>query len=443
MPTNTQNSDATNVTEKSKRAKRLYTAIWRWHFYAGLLVIPITILLGLTGSIYLFKPYVEPILYRDMWQVAVQDERVAADAEIAAAKAAYPDLSLRSLTPGDTLEKATEIGMRNEAGETILVYTNPYSGEVTGDIVRDDMFMRKVRAIHGTLLLGDAGSYIVELTACWAIVLLITGIYLWWPRPTWRVMGVFWPRLSQGKRIFWRDLHAVVAMYASAIILTLIMTGLPWSQLWGGSLDRIQDATGQNTPAVANRFGPAPFKSTVNGNDAISVAQAIEIAEDNGLPRGYTLDLPRGEDGVYRFWVTPIDVDQTQYLYLDQYSGEVVGAAGWDSYPATAKAVTMGIRLHQGELFGIANLLLMLFAALSMVWMSATAAIMWWQRRPSGKIGAPKLPDNWTIPRGITIITIALGIFYPLVGVSLIILFLLDKFIIRHLPGAKGFFNLT
>jgi len=33
-----------------------YNLAWRWHFYAGLFVIPFLILLSVTGIIYLFKP---------------------------------------------------------------------------------------------------------------------------------------------------------------------------------------------------------------------------------------------------------------------------------------------------------------------------------------------------------------------------------------------------
>ena len=33
----------------------LYRALWRWHFFAGLICAPIVILLAVTGALYLFK----------------------------------------------------------------------------------------------------------------------------------------------------------------------------------------------------------------------------------------------------------------------------------------------------------------------------------------------------------------------------------------------------
>ena len=41
-----------------------YAAIWRWHFYAGMLCIPFVIWLALTGSIYLWRPQIEGWLDR-------------------------------------------------------------------------------------------------------------------------------------------------------------------------------------------------------------------------------------------------------------------------------------------------------------------------------------------------------------------------------------------
>ena len=32
-----------------------YRAVWRWHFYAGLLVLPFLMLMALTGALYLFQ----------------------------------------------------------------------------------------------------------------------------------------------------------------------------------------------------------------------------------------------------------------------------------------------------------------------------------------------------------------------------------------------------
>ncbi|WP_233622870.1 PepSY domain-containing protein, partial [Burkholderia seminalis] len=40
-----------------------YRTLWRWHFYAGLFVMPFLVILAITGTLYCFQPQIEPLLY--------------------------------------------------------------------------------------------------------------------------------------------------------------------------------------------------------------------------------------------------------------------------------------------------------------------------------------------------------------------------------------------
>ncbi len=75
------------------------------------------------------------------------------------------------------------------------IFLDQYAARING--VRDPAWqpMTIARKLHGTLLAGDAGSYVVELVACWTLVMLLTGIYLWWPQ-RWQIGGVVAPRLK-------------------------------------------------------------------------------------------------------------------------------------------------------------------------------------------------------------------------------------------------------
>ena len=421
---------------------RLYTAMWRWHFYAGLLAVPICIFLGVTGGIYLFKPVAEPWLYRDLQTVEPDGNRLPAEEQLAAASKAFPESKPDSITVGVEPADATEVGLRDKRGRNLLVYVSPYSGEVTGSLERDQMLMQQVRNLHGELMMGAFGSAFVELTACWTIILLMTGLYLWWPRSGSRVMGVFVPRLRQGSRIFWRDLHAIVGMYASAIVIVLLGTGLPWTNVWGGLFKRAQQATGQARPVAADF--QVPFKSErSDGAVALTLQEALQIAAEQGVAEGPTVKLPRGPEGTYGFINRATNLEESDFLYIDQYSGKVLARANWDDHPVSAKAVALGIRLHQGELFGPANLILMLLGALATVWLSATGVIMWWRRRPQGKFGVPELPVDWRLPRGVAVITIVLAVGFPLVGASLILVGLLERYVLSRSPRASTWLGLS
>src|SRR3546814_1307595 len=79
-------------------------------------------------------------------------------------------------------------------------------GRVLGAIDPDRRLSAVVQRIHGSLLMGVGGGILVELAASWAMVLILTGLYLWWPRGR-GLAGVVWPRLSLGGRAALRDLQ--------------------------------------------------------------------------------------------------------------------------------------------------------------------------------------------------------------------------------------------
>src|SRR3546814_4871253 len=88
---------------------------------------------------------------------------------------------------------------------------------------------------------------LVELAASWAIVMLISGLYLRWPRDASGIAGIVYPRLRRGGRVFWRDQHAVVGLWVSAFALFLLISGLPWATFWGGNLQTVRSRSEEHT----------------------------------------------------------------------------------------------------------------------------------------------------------------------------------------------------
>src|SRR5690606_7196541 len=87
-----------------QRRATLYRTVWRWHFYAGLFVIPFILLLAITGAAYLFKPQVERWEER-AFRTPVVERVVLPSAQVEAALAAFPGARLTSYRlperPGD------------------------------------------------------------------------------------------------------------------------------------------------------------------------------------------------------------------------------------------------------------------------------------------------------------------------------------------------------
>jgi uncharacterized iron-regulated membrane protein len=219
---------------------RFYRTIWRWHFYAGLFVIPFMLILATTGIIYLFKPQLDALMYHHQMFVQPTGVMQPYTQQLEAAQSAFPDAKVSKFAPNVAPNRSAEVTLMTSDERTLTVFVNPYTDEVLGDRDENKNLQSIARKIHGELMIGKFGDYLVELAACWGLVLLITGLYLWLPRNRFKIFGTLIPRLwSKNKRVFWRDLHAVSGLYGTLLVAFLILTGLPWSGFWGETFAQV------------------------------------------------------------------------------------------------------------------------------------------------------------------------------------------------------------
>ncbi|MCA3728253.1 MAG: PepSY domain-containing protein, partial [Phenylobacterium sp.] len=227
-----------------RKAILAHRTVWRWHFYAGLFCIPFVIVLSLTGAAYLFKPQVEAFLDRPFDHLVMEGGPRSAQAQVDAALAAAPEGSrlrfyeVRS-RPGD----AARITLSTPDGP-LIAFVHPEANVVLSLQRETDRPMEVIKTIHGELLMGERGSLLVELAAGWAMVMILTGLVLWFPRGGREPGGVLWPRLGLGGRLAWRGLHAVTGFWVSGIALFLLLTGLPWTTVWNDAFKEVRRVTG-------------------------------------------------------------------------------------------------------------------------------------------------------------------------------------------------------
>lgn len=151
-----------------------YRTIWRWHFYAGLFCIPFVLWLATTGSIYLFKPQIESWLDRPYENLPIVGSRASAAEQVKAAVAAVPGSNLHFFQMPRSEHSAVQI-IVGRGVEAYRVYVNPYTLQVMNIVNEDARLMPRISHLHGELLIGDRGSYIVETAASWAIIMILTG----------------------------------------------------------------------------------------------------------------------------------------------------------------------------------------------------------------------------------------------------------------------------
>lgn len=443
---------STTPSQQTSRgnASDLYRAVWRWHFYAGLLVLPFLIVLSVTGALYLFKNEIDALVHADVKRVAAQETSMAPSAQLGAALDAHPGTAVKYTVPA-TPESSAEITINTEAGERLAVYVNPYTANVLGSLDDRGTVMWTVRYLHSLKYFGPTARKLIEIAGGWSILLVATGIYLWWPRRR-GTGGVVSVRGKPKSRTFWRDTHAVTGVFAGAFIVFLAITGMPWSGVWGAQVNQWANGNNFGYPSGVrvevpmsdvrlNEQSPTswsmeqaqlPESATPTAPaERLGIDQAVATFDELGLHHGYAVSLPTTETGVYTGSVYPNDLSQQRVVHLDQYSGEPLLDMSYADYGPLGRWLEFGINVHMGQQFGLANQLLFLAVCIAIILLCVSAGVMWWKRRPQGKMGVPPLPADKRVFRGLIAILAIGGLLFPLVGASLIVMLAIDWLLIR------------
>lgn len=487
--------------EELARSKYYYLLTWRWHFYAGLFVIPFMLMLSLTGLVMLFDDEIEFSRYQSILTVNPEPATLTVSQQMKNVLAAYPNTSITQFIPAQSNELANRFSILFESGKTLFVTVNPYSGDVIGTIDRSDSWYNLANDIHGTLLLGDWGDYLIEIAASLGVILLVTGIYLWLPRDKGSKAGFLKIRTTNGPRILLRDLHANIGGLLSFVLLFFFISGLAWAGIWGGKFvqawssfpaekwDNVplstQDHASMNHgseeeipwnleqtlmpeshdhaamlaatgSAVShdNMQHEAMSSGTVPADTMPADRGVAKVGIDNILAQakalGFTqfkLNLPRSETGVYTLAANTMSGDITdprldRTTHIDQYSGRVLADVTWNEYNLMAKFMAAGIALHQGDI-SVWNKIANVLFCLAFIFIAISGAVMWWIRRPVGNkvLGAPPKFEHDGVWKVGLMTILVLSLMLPLAGGSIALVLLIDWLVIKRVSKLQVALN--
>ena len=444
----------------------LYRLVWRWHFYAGLLVAPFMLILSVSGLVYLFNDEINDTFQADKRFVPPSAQSVPLSRIHDAALAGYPGGHVTRLDTPRGPDRSIEVYVVPAQGRPVRVFVDPGSARVLGSHDYYYTIIGVADQVHGSLLMGEVGDAMVELAACWGFILVLTGLYLWWPRGQvgfWRALV---PRWRSEGRPFWRSLHGSIGVWTAMLTLFLILTGLPWATIWGGLFRQVTEAAGVGYPTSFRGYGapasgaptigaetggaapwtlaeaPAPrsgghgahashgIESSVPTGAPIGLDNFAALLDANGMTAPYRLFLPKGERGVYLAFTYPDQPEGQRSLSVDQYSGRVLSDVSFADYGWAAKAIELGVQLHMGNYFGRLNQLVMAVPCVGLIVLSLTGPWMWWARRPKDQLAAPRLVALPAL-RTAAIISLGLAVVFPLVGASLVVFAVVDALLSR------------
>ncbi|MGV6396580.1 PepSY-associated TM helix domain-containing protein [Pseudomonas caspiana] len=448
----------------SKPSVSFYNLAWRWHFYAGLFVAPFMIMLSLTGIIYLFKPQLDNLMYSDLLHVTPGHHQLSAEQLQQRVSSRYPQAAVSKYFPPLNAEGSAQFVVQ-QAGHELNVFVDPYRGEILGTQDAKFNLQAVARLIHGELMIGTVGDRLVELAAGWGIMLVVSGLYLWWPRGN-AAAGVLWPRFTRRGRVLWRDLHAVTGFWGSVFLLFMLLSGMAWTGMWGKQYAELWNtfpaAMWNDVPKSDRQAGelnagnvqtvpwalentPMPVSSgdhaehmnhgSMHATPAapkVSLQQVVDIATERGIEPGYSITQPKTADGVFTVSVFADDPRNDATLHIDQYTGKVLADVRWSDYSAVSKATELSVMLHEGKFFGWLNQLLILLVCLMILLGSISGLVIWWKRRPAGGLGVPPLRHDLPRWKAAMVIMFGLAVAFPLVGASLVVVYVVDRLVLSR-----------
>lgn len=418
---------------------RLYRMLWRWHFYAGIILLPFILILSLSGMVYLFKPQIENIIDKPYHNLTITGAIAPVSQQVNAALQTFENSKLRHYEIPQKANDAPRIFIFAKGIEHII-YVHPQNLQILKSIPKENRFMAIARNIHGELLIGKTGSYIVEAAASWAIIMIISGLFLWWPRNNNGLGGILFPR--KGK-LFMRDLHAVTGIYVSFFAMILLLTGLPWTDVWGDAFKEVRKITKtmpdrqdwtinrkEEQSRLMEEMGNHNHVSPIyNANiDDIAahakfekLAYPVEIAPPNNKSKNWILrsNSPNRPQRV----IIEYSTQNAQELKRERFEDRHI----------IDRIVGIGVAAHEGQLFGWINQLIGVLTAFMLCLLSVTSFLMWRKRAPNNLLGAPPKIKDAKIGIGILILIISFGIFLPLLGATIILIAIIETLILKSI----------
>lgn len=457
-----------STTDDVARAatERRYFTVWRWHFYCSLYVFPFLMMLAVTGLVMLWISAMTE-LNGERTKVAVTGAPMAVSALEAAAEAAVPGGAAVTYIEPMGPDRVAVFQVAGEAGD-VTVVLNPYTGAVVETFPWRAGWYDFATEIHGTLLIGDLGDWLIEAAASLGVILVVTGVWLHWPRgrTSWR--EALLPKLSLSSRGAWKALHGAVGMWMSVLLLVFLISGLSWAGIWGGKMVQawstfpaekwdavpLSDKTHADMNHGAAKevpWGleqtPLPESGSLAGTQAVTGAVDIDgvvgFARSLGFNGRFQLAIPQEEAAVWTISHDSMsndgpDPSADRTIHVDQYTGHVLADVGFAEYSAWAKAMAYGIAFHEGDM-GAWNLALNTVFCLAMIFLPVSGLVMWWKRRPEGafRLAAPPAPQGLAFWWGAAALVVVLGIAFPLGGAVIAAVIALDLLLLRQVPALR------
>ena len=359
-------------------------------------------LLGLTGSLSIYREELDAAFNPRMTVDSPQGQYLPLDKIMAAVQAAHPSRHGEWVLEMPRSPKGMVTAWYERPHETfgeyyapLMVSVNPYTAEIVASRFWGQTFTTWVEDLHTQLQMGLSGVRIVGILGLGLMVSAISGLYLWRaelksPLPAFEKGGLggisrklrqaFTLHHNQGLHRFAHDLHGLLGLVSALILLLLAFTGFHLA--YPKILETMTGASGMGH----GEEGLAIRSTAAHNNRPVSLAEAVVIAR--GLfPHAEVrrVATPAGEDGTYRVNLRrPGEVNirhPVTLVWIDRWSGQIRDVRNPGKFNSVQSFISSLWPLHTGEYLGPLGRLSWFFAGLTPLLLYITGLVQWLIKR--------------------------------------------------------------
>lgn len=359
------------------------------HLWLGLASGLVVCIVALTGSLLVFEDELEPVFYPRLYKIAAapNPKRLPLDQLVNAATRQYPGRKAVRIIIHPHADRTVLVGLQHgkKVKDLLSVALNPYTGQITDTRQEQDSFFQVVLRLHRYLCMGDTGKVITGLSCSMFLLIMLTGLVLWWPNRKNRKQRFAVKWNASGKRLNWA-LHAVFGFYVLPLTFLIATTGLVWSYKWVNNL--LFYAFDGKPPAKRE----APVNRAQEGTERL-LLDKIYGETNQLLPTKGTITFTLPEWDSLSITTAKTNDEArisniVNFLYFDKHTGDLVKKRLYDDDTKGFKARRIVFPIHTGSLLGWPTKVIALFVALITASLPITGFLIWWgkQKRPKKKL---------------------------------------------------------
>ncbi|UTA66466.1 PepSY domain-containing protein [Emticicia sp. 21SJ11W-3] len=373
-------------------------AFFLWlHKWLGLITGMVVFIVSITGCIYVFHDDLKLWAYPQKYylhQTAPNPKPLPLTTLLQKAQAGlqagekisrvdlYPDAGRTWVFRANkTNDKA--FGYYNYQQYYKRVFMNPYTGAIQAVEDTRKEFFQVVLQLHLNLLLGKKiGHPVVGYSTAVFVVLLLTGLVLWWPKKWNRatVKQGLWLNFSYRWKRLNHDLHNVLGFYSLVFAFIISVTGLVFAfpgfkTFYTDSLNKLGSVAKAKKDFVPV---PQPLNKTLD-NALIYALQtypkadmmSIRLRDSTEKTHDIQIRLNKDRTGVFR------------WLYFNQSDGQIKQLKSNENQAPGDKMASLNFDLHIGAIGGLPTKILAFVVSLICASLPVTGFIIWLNKEKS------------------------------------------------------------